>query len=174
MKLLPVMLVTMVAMAARADDANRFGDAGVLVPSGSISFSRQQVQTLHSTDLIVQPNVQYFVIPHLALGLGVTYGRSWFSPGAASVYGLQPSVGYDVPLLDGVSLFPRAFFSFTHLTGSGPDANIVTSGIFAPVLFHAARHFFLGIGPSATAAGRFSDPFEAKGLALQTVIGGWL
>jgi len=174
MKRVPALLAVLFALSAQAAEQRRFGDAGTLVPSGSMTMSRQPAFDL--TEIAVQPSLQYFVTRNLALGLGVSYRRDSTPDVTLNGYAIIPSVGYNLRYGEHVSVFPQLFFSASHATvseGSGPD-DVFAVGVFAPVLFHAAPHFFLGIGPQWSTAGTSSDLLGFQRLALQTVIGGWL
>lgn len=174
MKSFPALLALVFALSAQAAEQRRFGDAGTLVPSGSMTMSRQPEFDL--TEIAVQPSLQYFVMRNLALGLGVSYLRSSTPDVTLNGYAIIPSVGYNLRLGEHVSVFPQLFFSASHATVSGGIGldDVFALGAFAPVLFHAAPHFFVGIGPQWSTGGTSSDLLAFQRLGLQTVIGGWL
>ncbi|CAN5924201.1 hypothetical protein BH11MYX4_BH11MYX4_68310 [soil metagenome] len=57
--------------------------------------------------------------------------------------------------------------------------DILSVGLYAPVLFHAASHLFVGFGPYVardmknTAEGTASDNF-ASSVGADLLVGGWL
>jgi hypothetical protein len=123
-------------------------------------------------------------------------------------YGVTAQLGFDVWLSERLSLWPRAFVSFeqerstilvapppglpasygpsgsstgTSVAGVGSSEvfNMVSTGASAPLLFHAAPHFFIGFGPTVT-----TERYNTIGIAgasnrttrfgATTTIGGWL
>jgi hypothetical protein len=141
-----------VALSARAENGRVFGDTGVAVPSGSLSF-------VHSTfldTLSLSPALQYFVAPDFAVGIGLLYSHGSFTGQPTfNVYGGSASVGYNFRLAKAVSLFPQIEFTAQHAFASSPGAGGTYWSLqaFLPVLFHPAQHFFLGIGPPLRGSG---------------------
>jgi hypothetical protein len=160
------------AVAARAEDARSFADRGVLVPSGSLLYLHTSAQNLVS----LSPTVQYFVLPNLAAGIGLSYSHNAFDGQPDfNAYGGSASVGYNLHLADIASLFPQLRFAAQREVSSGPGGSTTVSSLdfFVPVLFHPVKHFFLGIGPafSIISTGNVSSDGV---FTVQSVIGGWL
>lgn len=124
-------------------------------------------------------------------------------------YGITAQLGFDVWLTERLSLWSKASLSFEQerttslvatppslptpgmgpsVSSTGPSGlvlgssevfNIVSAGASAPLLFHAAPHFFIGFGPNVTtdlyktsAIGGASNRTTRFGVS--TTIGGWL
>ena len=147
------------------------------------------------TEFAVAPAADYFVIPNLSVGGNILF--ELLSPAHGSgtgtsytLFGIAPRVGYNIPLTDMISIWPKVYFSY--ITGSasnnGGSANAAAIGIFAPVMFVPATHFVLGIGPnfstqlssnstaspagSVSVSGSTSLP-KVTQVGIQATIGGW-
>jgi len=172
MKTVAIAVVLMIApVSAHAQDGRTFGDTGEFVPSGSASF----VHTSAQDSLALSPELQYFVLPNFAVGIGLLYTHaSIINQPSFDTYGGSASIGYNLRLASNVSVFPQIGFSALHSTSSAGGAQVfLGSGLFIPVLFHPVPHFFLGIGPAIGTAG-IGDLFRDQSVVVQTVIGGWL
>jgi hypothetical protein len=151
----------------------------------------------------LSPAVDYFVINGLSIGgqglvavLNPAHGNSG-SGETVTEFGIAPRVGYNLPITDMISFWPKVYFGYltasasnsnNGVSGSG-GSNAAAIGIFAPFIFEPARHFILGIGPnfstqlsnnqtsSATVMGvtRNTTTAEPKAtvFGLQATIGGW-
>jgi hypothetical protein len=120
--------------------------------------------------VVMRPAADYFVIDHFSIGGAVLLYRSWSSEGSYSDgVGLVPRIGYEVPLAESFSLWPRAGIDYevgwahtaddTKWTGSGRR---IDGFVEVPLLAHVTRNFFIGIGP------RFSTELnDADGLVLR-------
>ena len=136
--------------------------------------------------------VDHFVAQHVSIGVGagVSYARS--DGGSTtreswSVY-LAPRVGYDIPISPRFSFYPRAALGFgvdSYNLESGVAQNASTTlliyvGAYAPILWHAAPHFFVGFGPSISRDLVNKDPSYPSTSNLSTTVGaaltvgGWL
>jgi hypothetical protein len=177
--LLSSLLATRVALAqniAEQINGSNFGNTGQVAIAGdfSISFLHE-----HGTSsLVLSPAIDYFFMPHLSLGGQVTFAYASYDPGSSTSFGLAPRVGYNIPLAPMFSLYPRAGFSFTHVSNSGggisDSSNLFGLFLFAPFLFHPVPHFFIGFGPSLSgdiAGGHPSQHFLTFG--LESTVGGY-
>ena len=167
------------ALSAHAEGLRGFGDAGEVVPSGGLALVSNSFQTV----LSIQPMVEYFVVPNLALGLGLSYAHASSQGGSTfNSYGASISIGYNVRLAEAISIFPRISFAGAHSVASSGAPSIVGGGSsgaigltgFLPLLLHPVSHFFLGIGPQISTAGPSSDLFRNQTFAITTIIGGWI
>jgi hypothetical protein len=109
----------------------------------------------------IQPSIDYFVAPNFSVGalFGIEYGSldatgSTLTSGATvTAISVQGRVGYNVPLGDGVSIWPRLGIGYQHVsvssTGS-PDTTsyVIPLSVTVPVLWHPGGHFFIGAGPA--------------------------
>jgi len=171
MKIAIVLSLLFAALPARAQEERKFGDPGVVVPSGSLAVGTVS----GTTEIDLQPTLQFFTTPNVAFGLSLLYIHLSNDNGSTSVYGLAPSLGYNLRLGDALSIFPQASLSYENTATTGrEDRGILGLGLFVPVLIHPVRHFFIGFGPDFQISGPTDDLFSTRGLIVQTVIGGWL
>jgi len=161
MKIAAFLSLLLAALPARSQEERKFGDPGVVVPSGSITMG-----SVNGTSLFdLEPTLQYFYSPNVALGLTVSY----FHSSSQDAYALSPSLGYNLRLADVLSVFPQASVSFGY---SGTTE--LGAGLFVPILIHPVQHFFIGFGPDFRTGGPTDDLFRNNVLVVHTVIGGWL
>ena len=141
---------------------------------------------------VLQPAADYFVIQNLSLGGYVEYAHQSQSgtnggPGTSSdTFGLGPRIGYDIPLSDLFSFWPKAFIGFSSTnTSSGNQSfgqNAWSVGIYAPFLLHPSQHFFLGLGPelatqlsnTVSQGNNSASGPTATTYGLAFTVGGWL
>jgi hypothetical protein len=108
------------------------------------------------------PTLDYFVIDNLSLGAQVLVDLITLSPASPgqgqptpqsttiTTLGIAPQVGYNIALGDTFSFWPKAFFAYATSTSSnnGPSLAVSAVGLFAPLLYHPVRHFYVGLGPN--------------------------
>jgi hypothetical protein len=164
-----------------------FGARGVLaIGSDASGTAYEELSTgTHSTSVNLQPAVDYFVANHLSLGASLWFAySSQEEPSARDhefVYGIGPRVGYDLPLSEHFSLWPKLSGFVSHSSdtfeNTAPASRTTDSGsnveveLFVPVMFHPVPHFFVGIGPFAEAV------LTGAGSAFlggKITIGGWV
>jgi hypothetical protein len=150
----------------------------------------------------VAPAADYFVIQGLSIGGQIAYSHGHSSVtgvnGApstssdANVFGIGARVGYNIPIGDLFSFWPKVGLVFLTASGSASDSttavNDTTSGnvldlqIYAPLLLHLAPHFFVGLGPNLqtdlTASASVNsasvpNPPKETSYGLLFTIGGW-
>jgi hypothetical protein len=191
------------ATSAAAGEAKggekEFGDQGVIAfgAATSLNFGYRQISPVsgpsnNAIDILVVPEIQYFVINGLSVGGIVTF--EWNKPNtgdATTTIGVGPTVGYNLWLTpESLSLWPQATFSYNNLstTISTPTGNVSGSlttmnvGVFVPLLIHPVKHFHFGIGPyfnidvsSKESAGNTSSDFDkAMNVGIKGEIAGWL
>lgn len=151
----------MVSLSAGAQEAARaprtgggFGNQGGIVISSDVQASLGYVT--YGNDGIgffsLEPGVDYFFKQNLSLG-GSLRLRAIFGDGDATGIGLGARVGYNVPLGERISLWPKfglelnfgdAIFPFANVVAT--DATLVLDA-YSPLLFHVTSSFFVGIGP---------------------------
>ena len=188
------------AMVAPAMAAGRFGGQGQLVLSVGLPFQNggPQLAILHETMTMdgptetvfaIQPALDYLVVPNLTIGgaLGLTYLKESLTGTDISVTQITviARVGYNVPLSDVVSIWLRAGFGYTHASSDSSGTSATASStvliLEAPVLFHPAPHFFLGVGPlfetelssSVSSGGTSMDQPKTTAYGLSAVLGGY-
>ncbi|HEX5659736.1 MAG TPA: hypothetical protein VFX59_21225 [Polyangiales bacterium] len=160
------------------DDAAGFGnprqwafstDAGLQISRSTISG-----QDVASTQLILQPAFDYFVIKNLSVGgaVGLNYNKQGSQKGTKLTIG--PRVGYNFELSRMLSVWPKLGFSFSHTNSDGADdeANALALNLFAPVMLHPAPHFFVGFGPFLDAD--LSGDSRSTTWGFKLTLGGWI
>jgi hypothetical protein len=178
----------------------RFGEEGQWVITGQAGASVAQTTyggvDAPQTSVSVAPGVDYFPVSRVSFGASAFGSYGHFvgrQPDGTRVEstrtagGITGRIGVDAPLGASFSWYPRVTLSFReqHWEGSsGKDRydvtlDIVSVGLYAPVLFHAASHLFVGFGPyvardmKSTAEGTASDNF-ASSVGADLLVGGWL
>ena len=155
----------------------RFGEPGELVLSGTLSasFGHSGISSegLSSNSFGIQPAFDYFVAPALSVGASAFFRYNSLTSTASNTvgqktvaYGLSGQIGLNLWLGERVSLWPKLSLSLSQnrftlsppatlpvgveLVDPAPEVqNIVSLELYAPFLFHPARHFFVGFGPDA-------------------------
>jgi hypothetical protein len=168
-----------------------FGSKGQLAISSDagISISNTSISDIDgsTTSLILRPAVDYFVIDYLSIGgfLGLQYDST--PGGSSTAISIGPRVGYNIPLSERLSLWPKVGFSFASTSQSQDDVELPTGGtvegddesstslqlnLFAPFMFHPVEHFFIGFGPAFDLD--LSGDNKATTIAARLTLGGWL
>lgn len=146
---------------------DRFGEKGQLAISSDAALTIQNSSIADSdgsvTTITLSPAVDYFVIKNLSIGGNVLFAYESAGDTSGTRFGVGPRVGYNLPLSDLVSIWPKAGLSISH-TSQSTDAPEPVPGqpvvadtdvsntalqlnLFVPVMFHPAEHFFAGFGP---------------------------
>jgi len=182
----------------------RFGEAGEFVFDAEIDVSLLSTTydgtQSSSLSFGLQPSFDYFVADHVSLGVApfLTYSQISGVDAAtgarvqttATGAGIEPRVGYHVPLASWLSWYPRAGLAFGGSafdeTSAGSEnkysTGFVTFEAYAPLLVHPAPHVLAGFGPSIDAdiTHSYSSP---QGVSVQNLatavgaaltVGGWL
>lgn len=171
-----------------------FGDAGQLVVTGATelgvnrsSYSAPDGATPPPsiTSLLIDPSADFFVLHGLSLGARLAYSHGE-EAGAPSVdtFFFGPRVGYNVTFDDHFSFWPTASISHfdTWISGGVHGQGFSVSG-YAPLLYHPAPHFFVGVGPQLvtdlTSTSTSSSLPDSKtplltDYGIQFTLGGWL
>jgi hypothetical protein len=140
-----------------------------------------------SNTVAIQPSFDYFVAPDLSVGGLVGFAYSTV-PGMAgnpslniTLFDVELRVGYNVPLGEMASLWPRVGIMYTHSSTSSGGASgsgySIPLTAFIPVLWQPVHHFFLGAGPFVTTElvnklEGLSQPKTTQ-YGLQALIGGY-
>lgn len=168
-----------------------FGARGQLAISSDagLSISNTSIEDIDgsTTTLVLRPAVDYFVINYLSIGgfLGVQYDST--SGGSTTAISIGPRVGYNIPLSERFSVWPKIGFSFASTSQETDDATgaggVTIEGedetstslqlnLFAPVMFHPVQHFFIGFGPAFDLD--LTGDSKATTIAARLTLGGWL
>jgi len=182
-------------VASVANAEQKFGDAGIMVPSGSVSLDYSSSKPpegdkTSETFIGVAPGLLVFVTENFAVGGRVALSRWADDEDSSSLtFGMGPVVGLNVPLGDNLSLFPQ-FAIFAAVSNYKNDINgetfkteHTTGYVYleVPVLYHV-QNFFMGAGPYfatdmvskySVDGGTAEDGSKDTSLGLSTTIGGW-
>ena len=174
-----------------------FGSPGQLVISSDANLGLTG-QTTGGVDggsststwtLTLLPSADYFVIQNLSVGAFVDFTHTEFTnttngtpngTGSTSLntFGLGPRIGYDIPIVDWISVWPKLGLSFSTTSsstnGQSGNNNRWTLLLYAPFLYHLATHFFVGLGPLLSADLAASGGAKVVTYGLAFTLGGWL
>jgi hypothetical protein len=183
----------------------RFGSAGQYVLAGSFGSAYATTYEGTSTkqsNVVLTPSVDYFIVDHFSFGAAVSFSYFHIESPAPSTtantppvtiqndltsFYLSPRLGMNLALGDSFSFYPVTSLSFGtrhHDIRSPSDENkidetVISFGLYAPLLFHAAEHVFLGFGPYVSHDLSRKDENSPDEILLTTVgasfiAGGWL
>jgi len=190
--------LALASSTAHAQAAKNFGAPGELAISSDAQLSligqsySGNGAPGNTFQLVLMPAADYFIIQNLSLGGYLEYAHTSQSgtnggPGTSSdTFGVGPRIGYDIPLTDSISFWPKAFIGFSSTNFSQGNAsggqNGWSIGIYAPFLLHPSEHFFLGLGPelatqlsnSVSQGNQSASGPTATTYGLAFTVGGWL
>jgi len=146
--------------------------------------------------VLLAPAADYFIASRISVGGMVQLAYQSQGDVSAYGYGAAPRVGMVFPLSDRLWFWPKASLGYQAITtkkpapattstgmdGLGPGNSELTEkkaqvGLYAPLLYQPADHFFLGLGPVLT-----MDIYSKMGsingykqttLGLVSVVGGY-
>lgn len=168
-----------------------FGGEGQLAVSSDAGFSLSNTSISgadgSTTTLELRPAVDYFIADYISIGgfLGLDYNST--PGGSSTTFSIGPRVGYNIPLSDRLSLWPKVGLSFASTNQDQDDVELPDGGtveaddesntslqlnLFAPFMFHPVEHFFIGIGPAFDLD--LTGDSKATTLAVRLTLGGWL
>jgi len=126
--------------------------------------------------LQLSPALDYFLIQRLSVGgvLGYRYtsggaGTGTNASGATRIL-VGGRVGFNIDINDRFSFWPLAGLFLERTSANHASTTNTWFGLFAPVLFHVAPHFFAGLGPSFEL--NLSGP-NGNQYGIDSIIGGW-
>jgi hypothetical protein len=168
-----------------------FGGKGQLAISSDtgLSLSNTSISGIDgsTTNLVLRPAVDYFVADYFSVGgfLGLEYNST--PGGSSTTFSVGPRVGYDIPLTERFTLWPKVGFSFASTSQDQDEVQLPQGGtvegddesntsiqlnLFAPFMFHPVEHFFIGLGPAFDLD--LSGDNKATTIAARLTLGGWL
>lgn len=170
--------------AVRSDSpSGRFGEKGQKAVSSDagLSLSNTSISGVDgsTTSLVLRPAVDWFFTDSISLGgfVGVEYNSA--PGGSSTVISLGPRLGYNLPLAERLSIWPKLGFSLAStsieddtVAGDEESNTSVQLNLFAPLMFHPVQHFFLGLGPALDQD--LSGDNKATTIAVRLTLGGWL
>jgi hypothetical protein len=173
----------------RADSpAGTFGDEGQLAISSDagLSISSTSISGVDdsTTQIVLRPAIDYFLVDHLSIGGFVGVDHTATGGFSTTAFSIGPRVGYDFPLSNRVSVWPKAGISFAstsfesddEVPGVDPNPDesntSVQLNLYVPFLFHPVDHFFIGFGPALDLD--LSGDAKATTIAARLTLGGWM
>lgn len=161
--------------------SRNFGKKGELAISSDAALEISHTSPGDTTKITLQPAVDYFVIDNLSVGGFIGLDYTSFSNGSTTRFSIGPRVGYNLPLSDLISIWPKIGFSFATTSTSvdaGDDVTVTASdnsglalNLFVPFMIHPATHFFAGFGPFLDTD--LSGDNKVTVFGLKLTLGGW-
>jgi hypothetical protein len=172
--------------------ARGFGAVGQMVVSSDIEFAivHSSQGNNSSTNILIQPALDYFIAPNISVGGMVGFGKGSFSSstggitidsGDTTTIGFAVRGGYNLAINDMLSFWARISLGYNHTSFSVAGMDVsgynVPLDIFAPLLWHPADHFFIGLGPvlsvelANSVEGNSQDKTTSFG--VQSTVGGY-
>ena len=100
--------------------AGVFGERGQLAIMGEtgVVFSHTSVSGDEgsTSSIVLRPAIDYFLIDHLSLGAFTGLEYTSAPGGSTTTYSIGPRIGYDIPLSERFSIWPKAGLSFNSAT----------------------------------------------------------
>lgn len=149
-----------------------FGSMGQLVISDDLWGSIGYTSVSGPGDqffIRLTPAADYFLKENLSLGGFVTLQTAFQEGDDPLTVGLGVRGGYNIPMNEKVSVWPRLGLAVVHDSFIG-DTTYLEISLSAPFLVHVAPHFFIGGGPSLVTD--IGDDTAAT-LQVSTIIGGY-
>jgi opacity protein-like surface antigen len=180
----------LVAAPARAEgDAGGFATPATAGPTGFGALGQYVISMGATTDehlfihgesggawqLQLSPALDYFIAPRVSVGGVVGYRHASGGGGGTNSDGsnrftLGARAGYDLDINDRFGFWPMAGLYFDRASANHNSVTNTWVGVYAPVLFHVAPHFFAGLGPSLQL--NLSGP-NGNEFGVDSLIGGW-
>jgi hypothetical protein len=183
----------------------RLGEAGQIALSSDLAFSMSYTTKTAATgnvhrdaivSFLIGPAADYFLANNISVG-GIVQ-LLYVSQGSehSTGLGLAPRVGYLFPMSDKLSFWPKAsvgYFQSSTPNSIGTSASVSQAnptadagsltrkvfqvGVFAPLTYELAPHFFVGLGPVLSVDlwaknGRQSAD-KATTFGISSVVGGY-
>jgi hypothetical protein len=154
-------------------------DAGLSLANTSLSGVDES-----TTTLTLRPALDWFFTDSISFGgfVGVDYSSG--PGGSTSVLSVGPRIGYNLPVGDRISVWPKVGLSIANTTLDSEEVAGITVddddesntsaqlNLFVPIMFHPVDHFFLGLGPALDLD--LSGEQKATTVAVRLTIGGWI
>lgn len=157
--------------AERHVSGGDFGSTGQIVISNDLSGSIGYTSVNGPDDsffINLQPAADTFLKDNISLGGFVKLSVSFQSGENPLTVGLGVRAGYNIPMNQMVSVWPRLGLAVEHM--SETDRTFLEISLTAPFLVHLAPHFFVGGGPGLIT--QLGDGTVAT-LQVSTIVGGY-
>ena len=146
--------------------------------------------------VLLAPAADYFIAPRISVGGMVELAYQSQGDTSAYGYGAAPRVGMVFPLSERLYFWPKASVGYQAMTTKQPAPSTTSTGVdalgsgnseitekkaqvgvYAPVLYQPADHFFLGVGPVLTMdiyskMGHING-YKQTTLGIVSVVGGY-
>jgi hypothetical protein len=158
-------------------------------PQFGIIHQTQSMGGPSTTLYRIAPSADFFVIPNLSLGALLDFERQSQDVAgmnvSVTIFGIAARLGYDIPISDLVSLWPRVEIGYSHgstdILGNSATLTSIPFVLDIPLLFHPAPHFFIGPGfvfatqltSSASSGGVSADQPKLTQIGVDLTIGGY-
>ena len=164
---------------AAGSPAGLFGSKGQLTLSSETGVSVSHTSGISKTELTLHPALDYFFVNNFSVGgfVGIDYAKT--GSVSSTQIGIGPRIGYNLSFSERVSFWPKIGLSYATATGSvevaGQSVSTTDShlalNIFAPVMLHPVKHFFLGFGPALDT--HLTGDAKQTTIAGRLTFGGW-
>ncbi|RKH35586.1 hypothetical protein [Corallococcus sicarius] len=130
--------------------ASEFGQPGQVVVSQEMSGFLGYYTEAEVFEVRLEPSADYFLQQNLSVGASALVQLA-FGDATTVGLGVLGRVGYNLPLSERVSFWPKLGFGirFGHVPNASDVAFVLD--VNAPILFHVTPHFFVGAGPQMRA-----------------------
>ena len=172
-----------VEMVKSGGGAANFGQVNQLVISQDMAFNLSfdfngdgEADVLR---LRLAPAADFFIQENISVGALAYLDQSFVGDNREDItnLGLGVRAGYNIPVSEAASLWPKVSLSIErndiptdqNSGATGGDLAFVAN-LSAPLLFHPANHFFVGLGPSLALK---VGGAEGLNLSLNSVVGGY-
>lgn len=168
-----------------------FGERGQFVVSSGLDLTLQRnsysMGRGHNVVVSITPALDYFISPNFSVGglVRLSYESNVaFTGGAAdqTVFGLGARAGYNIVLTNVLTWWINGGLLYLHDSydaGALGDfsGNRFQLQLFAPLLWHPASHFFIGLGPAfatdLVSSYEGNDAPKLTSFGLLSTIGGY-
>jgi hypothetical protein len=163
---------------AAGSPAGLFGSKGQLTLSSETGVWVSNTSTSgggSTTSLTLRPALDYFFVNNFSVGgfLGVDYAKS--GANHTTTFGIGPRVGYNLTFSERFSFWPKLGFSYSSSSVATPvgdvSGNHLALNLYAPVMIHPVKHFFLGFGPALDTD--LTGDGKQTTIAGRLTFGGW-
>ncbi len=122
------------------------------------------------------PAADYFVVPHVSVGGVVAYAHGSGGAGTGTnglgsdKLRIAGRAGYALAINDHFGVWPLVGLALDYLSANHASQTDTWLTLYAPVLFHPAPHFFVGLGPNFQfhLTGHLATEY-----GVDSVLGGW-
>jgi len=187
------------SMEGMPESKGAFGKSGQIAISGDLILGFESRKSKPpsgpepdaTTTVAVLPALDYFVADSISVGgqLGIQMVKQGDNKLQEIVIG--PRIGYNLGLTENISFWPKVAFAYKMLsytdttvdpttgasTSTDVSGNKMTVMVHAPVLYHPAEHFFIGLGPSfemdISSKVEGNDANKDTAFGAMSVVGGW-